>query len=85
MGSHSNSRIRNTRIEIVAENTPEDFEVRHNISRIREMNRSDSMELDYIKLLKSKEETIRELKDIIDMIKKNNTSVDEIDDGERLR
>ena len=45
------------------------------------MNRSDSMELDYIKLLKSKEETIRELKDIIDMIKKNNTSVDEIDDG----
>lgn len=44
------------------------------------MNRSDSMELDYIKLLKSKEETIKELKEIIDMIKKNNNSVDEIDD-----
>ena len=80
MGSQSNSRIRNTRIEIVAENTPEDFESRHNISRIREMNRSDSMELDYIKLLKSKEETIKELKDIIDMIKKNNTSGEEVDD-----
>lgn len=63
----------------MAETTPEAFDVGHSISRIREMNRSDSMELDYIKLLKSKEETIRELKDIIEMIKKNNTSMDELD------
>ena len=49
------------------------------------MNRSDSMELDYIKLLKSKEETIKELKEIIEMIKRNNTSTDEIDEGDRHR
>lgn len=84
MGSQSGSRVRNTRIEIVAESTPEDFDSRH-ISRIHEMNRSDSMELDYIKLLKSKEETIKELKEIIEMIKRNNTSTDEIDEGDRHR
>ena len=43
------------------------------------------MELDYIKLLKSKEETIKELKEIIQMIKKNNTSMDDYDEGDRMK
>ena len=71
--SGSGSRVRNTKIEIVTENTPEDFEAKQSSSRFREIQRSESME-DYLKLLKSKEETIKELKDIIDLIKRNNTS-----------
>jgi len=40
---------------------------------VKEFNRTDSMD-DYMKLLRSKEETIKELKDIIELIKRNNTS-----------
>ena len=68
--SGSGSRVRNTKIEIVTENTPEDFEAKQSSSRFREIQRSESME-DYLKLLKSKEETIKELKDII--VEKNQT------------
>lgn len=53
--SVSNSRVRSRKIEIIATDTPEDFDARHHLSIIRDMNRSDSMEFDYIKLLKSKE------------------------------
>lgn len=81
----SNSRSRNTKIEIIAESTPEDFDARQHLSRIRDMNGSDSMEFDYIKLLKSKEQTIKELKQIIEMIKRNNTSYEEVDDHEQIR
>jgi hypothetical protein len=32
------------------------------------------MEMDYLRLLKSKEDTIKELKDIIELIKRNNNN-----------
>lgn len=66
----------------MAEGSPEDFDTKQHLSRIRDLNRSDSMELDYIKLLRSKEETIKELKEIIEMIKRNNSSCEDLDDGE---
>lgn len=39
---------------------------------------------DYLKLLKSKQETIKELKDIIDLIKRNNTSFQDVDEQEKV-
>jgi hypothetical protein len=42
----------------------EEYEVRP-MSRLRELSRTDSSSEDYLKLLRSKEDTIKELKDII--------------------
>ncbi len=59
--------------------------MRDSMSRLRGSNRNDSGEDDYIKLIKSKDETIRQLKEIIDMIKRNNTSISDMDDDVRMK
>lgn len=76
-GGSPNSKGRNIKIEIAADNPTEEFEIRHSSSRYRSEFRGELTELDYLKILKSKEEHIRELKEVIEELDARENGLDE--------